>query len=298
MANKPNKLLVIAGKIAEALGSDLVPYALGIIKFSSAAPFQPTKLQEIQGKLTDITGVKVIDDALSYCKELLDDENERGDKIESKAFNLIGVTGISTAFITGVTSLVTDNASLPFWLIPSLYILIVVSLTLTVLLAFRVIRVGEYKHTQPDIADVFNMNLLKLEDIKKRRIATYLHCYARNCQVHNIKASYLIGSQIWFRNAVVLFLLLAFTLAVDISHDSTTVSPSANPTISTIPTGTAVFTLAPIPITPTFTLTPVTTNIQNVVLPTQSPTSAAVQLPLPTATHSPSPSQIATTVTP
>ena len=277
----------------------MIKYSIGLVKFEADAPFEPTKLPEIRNKVNDLSGEKIIDEALSYCKELLDDENERGEKIENKAFNLIGVTGISTAFITGVTSLVSDNISpLSFCLIPSLYVLIVLSLTLTVLLAFRVIKVGEYKHTRPDIADVFNMNLLKLVEIKKEHIATYLHCYARNCQVHNIKASYLIGSQIWFRNAVVLFLFLAFTLAVNISYGSTPVSPSANPTISITPTETAVLPLAPATVAPTVSPTPIPTHTQTMVLPTRSPTNTATQSLLPSSIHSPTFSQVATKGTP
>jgi hypothetical protein len=86
----------------------------------------------------------------------------------------------------------------------------VISLTFTVLLAARVVIVGEYKFSYPSIESAFHKDSLAA---KKERLNDYLFCYNTNCKIHNIKASYLIGSQKWFRNTILLFLMLSFALA-------------------------------------------------------------------------------------
>jgi hypothetical protein len=234
MADNQHSFVSIIQRITDSLGFDLIPYAIGLLKFKANAPFQPTKLNEIEKQLDGLTG-KNIEDALSYSKEMLDAENERGNTLDNKANNLISVTGISTAFATGVASLIFDK-SLPLllWLILFLYIFIVLSLTLTVLIASRVVKVGEYMYAYPEISDVFAMGSQTLNKTKKDRLASYLYCYAKNYQINNIKASYLIGSQKWFRNAIVLFLILAFTLALSIPHNlnSAVNSSTSLPTIT------------------------------------------------------------------
>jgi len=278
MANNQNKITSILRKIAEGIGLDEIPFAIGLVKFTSDAPFFPTKLKEIESKVEGLTGKK-IEDSLSYCKEMLDSENRRGEKIEKKASSLLGVTGISTAFITGVMSLISDNQiPILFWLILVQYILIVLSLTLTVLLASRVIIVGEYKYAYPDISDVLRIGSQNLEKVKIERISSYLYCYANNYKIHNSKASYLIGAQSWFRNTIILFLLLGLSLTLSIQQNrNVNITPSIFPATMTI-TPTSVTTSQP-----TAIITPPPGLIHSTT-PSFSPTTF-----LPSSTTQPSP---------
>lgn len=262
----------MTNRIIETLGIDLFPYAIGTVEFKSDAPFEPTKLGDIQNQVKDLDAKK-LDDALVYSKGLLDDESSRGEKLESKAYNLIGVTGISAAFITGISSLIPSELQ-PFhpMLLGTLlfiYILIVISLTVTVLLASRVVIVGNYRYSFPDIADVFKMNGQSAIEIKKDRLTTYIYCYAKNNQIHNIKASYLIGSQLWFRNSVVLFLLLAFTFIPNIFYSTGIYLSQSSAVLSLTPT-TAMLTETQtvVPATPTI---PVSLTPSGTIQPTVQP---------------------------
>jgi hypothetical protein len=242
------------GKLFEILGIDLLPYAMGLSKFTSNAPFEPTKLKEIREQVQGLD-IKKLDEALNYTKELLDEESARGEKIESKAFSLIGVTGVSAAFVTGVSSLLPKGhqTTLSLILLAVFYLLVVISLTLTVLLASKVVVVGKYKYSTPDIADVFKMGSQVLLETKKDRLTSYLYCYANNNQLHNVKASYLIGAQLWFRNSVITFLLLALILIpVFFSNTIDNVQPLATQTFAL--TATLQETQIVIPVTPTSNL--------------------------------------------
>jgi len=257
----------------DVTGIDLIPYAIGLSKFTSNAPFEPTQLSAIREKVKSLDSKK-LDEALNYSKELLDEESSRGEKAESKAYNLIGVTGISAAFITGISSLLPKDTqvSFSFFLITLLifYLLIVISLTLTVLLASRAVMVRNYAY--PDIADVFQMGPKSLKESKTDRLATYMYCYAKNCQTHNIKISYLIGAQLWFRNSIIIFLILALILISTFlgkTTNNTNSITSATPTTTSQIQSNVQFTqtTSPLPsasiltntIKPTETLTPIPT---------------------------------------
>ncbi len=275
MANTRQNPTPITKKLVVILGLDLLPYAVGFLKFVANAPFQPTKFKEIKNQVGDLTDDK-IDDALSFCKEMLDSENDRGDRIESKAYNILGVTGISTAFITGVTSLLSDKASpIHIWLTLIVYFLIVFALTITVLLASRVVIVGDYKYSYPDISDVFNMGTQDLLETKKERLASYLFSYSKNLQIHNQKASYLTASQIWFRNAIILFLVLSVALAFAVVQDSN--NSIVHPTNLTTTTLTII-------VSPTQVLTQTSTPTTMQATKTSSPTTQPTYTPAPT-TH-------------
>lgn len=228
MANNSETFRSFLNKIVESLGFDTIPYAIGFAEFKAIAPFEPSRFSEIKTRVDDIVGEKLVD-ALSFSKDILSAENDRGDKIENKAYSLIGTTGISTAFVTGITSLLANSsATSVFWVIIVLYILIVLALTFTVLLASRVVIVGKYQYAYPDISDVFNMGSQALDTAQKDRLASYVYCYTKNFQIHNIKASYLTASQIWFRNAIILFLFLASMLVIGgfQNTDTTGILPS------------------------------------------------------------------------
>jgi hypothetical protein len=233
---KDNDKMKIVEKILDALGFSVIPYAFGLLKFKIQPPIDSSKLGLIKERIKGFTN-KNADEALSYCKELFEEEMKRGGKIENKAYSLIGVTGVSAAFITGIPKLLPEK-TIGFFLwhnisIMVVYILIVISLTFTILLASRVVIVGGYKFAYPDVTDIFNINSQSLLSIKKERLNAYLYCYINNCKIHNIKASFLIGSQIWFRNTIILFLILAFILAPSIFSDLNGVSQNP-PTTATI----------------------------------------------------------------
>lgn len=220
-----------ARKLSELLGVDLIPYAFGLTEFDENKSNKPFTYKDIKEQIQGL-GDKKLDDALNYSKELLNEESARGEKIESKAFSLIGVTGISTAFVTGISSLL-PKANLTTFLLILLalsYVFVVISLTLTILLAFKVVVVGKYKYFTPDIFDVYKMESISLLETKKDRLTTYLSCYDNNSKIHNIKASYLIGAQLWFRNSVLSFLFLAFILIPVFFHNTSDTNTLPTPT--------------------------------------------------------------------
>lgn len=278
-------------QLLDLTGLDLIPYAIGLSTFKSNAPFEPSKLKDIRDKI-QILEVDVLEDALKYSKELLDDESSRGEKTESKAYNLLGVTGISAAFITGISSLLPAESPITFNIILvfilTFYLFIVVSLTLTVLLASRVVAVRGYP--RPNIADIFKMR--SLIDAKLEQLSTYIYCFSQSCQRNNIKVSYLIGAQLWFRNSILIFLVLALLLICNFLTFTSNAQILATEVPSSVPTNTETPHL--IPAIGTITSRPLT------IQPT-SPTGTFMakpesQTPIATSTATPTATPVRNTM--
>jgi MFS family permease len=261
-------------EVIDVLGLDMLPFIFGkSLKNIKVL----AKLKEIETKVKGLDATK-LDDSITFSKGLLDQENDRGEKIESKAQNLMGVTSIATGFIVGIASLLPEKTSQFFlWqiiIVISLYIVIVLALIFTVLLAFKVIKVGDYKFSSLDIEDVYEMKLPPLAEIKTKRLASIVYCYDHNQLIYNHKATYLIGSQKWFRNAIILLLALAFFLAFSLPW-------------STLPTSNYIASPTP------------TTNVQINPSSTILPSPITTGAPIIVATLSPaSVNQFAITITP
>jgi hypothetical protein len=273
-------------KIIERLGLDWFVILIGKPAFEDAPLPHPVTLREAREGFRDLEGEK-LDDALEYCDALLEREDDRSDKIESKAFTLIGITGIATAFITGFAGLLLDREKLALApiliLAAALYILVVLALMFTIYLAVKVVTVGDYVFTYPSANDILELSKASLQYVKRERAASLFYSFTQNQQVVNRKATYLGGAQLWFRNSVVLLLVLTILLALyapfkPLAPAPGTPVPTVEPSVTVQPRAVPTDTLQP---TPTLTM----------VVPTNTPTAT------PTATVGSSPT-ITVTLTP
>ena len=258
-------------KVIERLGLDWLVILIGKPAFEDAPLPHPTTLSEAREGFRDLEGEK-LDDALEYCDKLLGREDDRSDKIESKAFKLIGIPGIATGFITGFAGLLLEREKLA--LVPvlivaaALYVLVVLALMFTIYLAVKVVTVGDYVFTYPSANDIFELSKASLQYVKRERAASLFFSFAQNERVVNRKATYLGGAQLWFRNSVVLLLALTLLLALYAPFKPSTSAPGV-----------------PVP-----TEEP-TATIQPTVAPTDTPTATptATVWPSPTITITPAP---------
>jgi hypothetical protein len=251
--------------LSKLIGLVFIPYVYTKKEIGEKSSLStPETLQAVRAKIFSLTEKKKLDDALSYSKDLYEKENDRGDKIENKAHNLFGIAGIASAFITGLTGLLpqVEKFTFLYCLIIAIYLLTAFSIVTTVLLAVKVVAVGKYKFVTPSIEDVFALTTESLENVKQERLATYIYSYSKNSQIHNVKATYLFGSQIWFRNTILLFLLVAILLVFNLPSSSP-LSPSQSIGSQTILPGSVQVTETKIPfptqIKPAHTIRPVNT---------------------------------------
>ena len=197
-------------------GLDYVPY-LTVRHFADEAASAFPAAGQTDGLLGEVRDENTVEDELAFSMDLLDHEEQRRDSMERKAFTLLGTTGVATAFVVGFAGLMLDGSKLGVGVfmgcVAVLYFVIVSALLLTILLALRVVEVGTYRFAYPGVDEVRHLGEVPLIVAKRERAGTVLRCFERNHAVVNGKANYLIGAQVWFRNAMVLLFLLATLLA-------------------------------------------------------------------------------------
>jgi hypothetical protein len=273
-------------RIIEHLGLDWFVLLVGKPAFEDAPLPYPATLSEIREKFDGLRDKEKLDDAIEYCTGLLEREEKRSDKVESKAFTLIGITGIATAFITGFAGLLLDRGKInSAWvLIPAAvsYILVVISLMWTIFLAVKVVTVGDYWFTYPSANDILKLSNASLSYVRRERAASLFYSFAQNYRVVNRKATFLGGAQLWFRNSIVLLLFLSLLLAVCAPLMPAPASGVLTPTIG--PGATVQPTTAP-------TDTPQPTSTPTMVVPTDTSTVTPLMTvqpgPTMTATRAP-----------
>lgn len=259
--------------IVDSLGLDWLVMLIGKPAFEEAPSPYPSTFVDVKAKFGYLQDDKKLDDAIAYCSELLKREDDRVDKIESKAVTLIGVTSIAAGFIAGFAGLLLDREKLdsaPVLIVVALlYIFIAFSLIWTVHLARKVVSVRDYKFMYPHANDIFALAHESLQDVKRERTISLFYSFTSNQRIANRKATYLSGAQTWFRNSIVLLVGLALVITLFSLFPRTTPASNATPGLS--PTATIVPSVADTP-------QPVTITAPS------SPAPNIMQSPLPTTT--------------
>ncbi len=229
----------------------------------------------IAAQLRDVAGDN-LSIALEQFDKLFNEEDERRKQVETKATNLIGFTAISSSFIVGFAQFLAGSNPVPQpfrTIIILLYILIAVSLLVTVILAFRAVAISEFQIPLITNISIFEWNK---DVINRKRAENLLFVWENNKAATNDKATYVKGAEDWFRNTIYLLLVLMVTMAATIAANTTSqqqqepikviiLTPSTapgavTPTVVTINTPTSVVT-ATGTISPTAIITPSATAL-------------------------------------
>ncbi len=231
--------------LLERMGLDWFVLLAGKPAFFERPDPYPNSLKEIREKFGNLTDIKKLDDAIDFCTNLLEREDKRSEKIESKAFTLIGITGIASGFIIGFASLLLDQAKITSDLVlilaSILYVLVVISLMWAIFLSIKVVTVGDYIFTYPSANDIFDLSQSTLLSVKNERVVSLFYSFVQNRRAIDRKATYLNGSQLWFRNSISLLLIITLLLAIYTPYKAFTSKTSAiitniTPTITLQPT--------------------------------------------------------------
>lgn len=253
--------------LAEVLALDWIPVLFDDNKLPLQELPSNVRINEIKSQL-DEAEQEALKDISVFCQNIFNDEEKRRSEIDSRASMLIGITGIAAGFITGFAPASLNNAPYPTALravIIILYVLIGSSFLITILISRRAIQMGKYEYSQPDPSDVLSLREWSQQFFYRNLAAKLLYSFERNVVLNNRKATYVIGAQDWFRNAIVLMLMLLACLAL------------APVFIHSQPT-------EPIPviiITPTATITPRPTSTNTPVSPSPTPISFNIPELLP-----------------
>jgi len=174
--------------------------------------------EEIESKLK-LDSPERIEEALQYCATNYHYEQNRRDKIESKANTLIAASIISIAFITGfLCDILYDipNLSLIFIIIIiTTYIILAVFIIRSINYSLKVSRLGNYTMDNQHLVD-YNMTESDFIHIKKIRTINYYLLFTKNKHNNDNKEKYINIAQNSMKSVALVFLLLSLIFVFDI----------------------------------------------------------------------------------
>jgi len=218
-------------------------------------------LQKYRDKVKLIKGNE-LKEIINDLNRRAEDEEERKNILESKALSLLGFTGIALTLILGLLSIpISEDNSLSLKCFVALLTLAGISLLLTAIFSLSVTMVGRYKFAEPDIENLLAFAENDADNVWQEQAYDMLWSYLKNRILINHKAGFVIGSQKWFRNAVVFLLVGLLVLVLNFLFVGKVIT-SESPTQPSIPSATTqapTLTLTLIP-SPSFTPSPTQSN--------------------------------------
>jgi len=256
----------------DTTGLDWIPIIFDETKFPEYPRPTVERHKEIQAQTADLAD-EVVDEIVVYYEKLFENDDKRASTIESKAFSLMGITGIASSFIIGFAQFLLTNNSFPSIIrivVMVLYSLIGGSLLITLLLARKAIVIGKYNFMAPDPLDRLELKKTNRNDIYRQYAADLLRSYENNLALINDKATYVRGAQDWFRNAILLLFILSMVFTIYLlfrPNLDVQVTPQPIPvfvvTVTSTPTYTPTYTPTLTP-APTSTSTPLATPTSSI----------------------------------
>lgn len=205
------------------------------------AALDPPRQDSSYTEVVEAIPENVLEVAVERSNQYLRDRMEQIETIESKAIRLLGATGITTAFVVGFAGFLANWGTVAsFGMICALSVVfafVVAALLGTVLLAS--LAVGVTTHQRLDDAHIVNLSKESPGRVSRRLVLDLLRAARHEQGIASKKGAYLIGAQVWFRNAIFLVLVLTCMLAalLPISRSLTAkdvVTTSAGPSDSIV----------------------------------------------------------------
>lgn len=209
-----------------------------------------------------------VEEALSFCKDIFERENSRGEAIENKATILAGFSGTAAAAIIAILALFfqsSEGLSKGPVIYLSLVFLFLIILTLVISIKFslRVIAIRAYRH--PDPNTIFKLSNKSVEEVKKRRAASYFESYAHNQYTNSRKVDAFRCARSYFGLAMCLTILVMLLLCIYIAFGDITLTgmqTSRTPSVIFTPTLTLSAIATPNPLLdPIPTMTPLRSTV-------------------------------------
>ena len=194
---------------------DWIPIMLNDGKLEGPSLPSTARINDLKEQLTNADS-ESLKEISSFSNDLVNKEDQRRLQIESKANSLIGITGLAAGFITGFAqfSLNSDHYLGGYRISLSiLYVLIGFALLSTIIIARRATIVDKYAYIEPLPQDMLAIRKWSRDILIRNHTAKMMYSSEYNAALNNRKATYVIGAQDWFRNSIVLLLILLLFLA-------------------------------------------------------------------------------------
>ncbi len=152
--------------------------------------------------------------ALDYSKQTFENEEKRRATVESKAFNLIGIAGVSASIVFAFGTFLLGKNGFFSWIAAMdsiLFLIMAVLLVISIFSASNAVRVDKY-YSVPKADDFMNLSKQTDKDFYREHVSSLHYAFLYNQEVNGDKINYLIKAEKAFRNFILV--LIFFTLFV------------------------------------------------------------------------------------
>jgi len=162
--------------------------------------------------------------AVTEAAEAYSYQENRIQSIEDKARWLYSASSLPSAVaLAGIgyfASLVGSPSPITVWSAIGLLVLSLVALLFTALLSWKTLHVHDYTFQAPTPNFALSVAERGVRDSSKDKTKALYSAMCHNAIVGNIKATYLGGAQLWFRNSVALILLVLTAVPLTLALQS------------------------------------------------------------------------------
>jgi hypothetical protein len=194
---------------------------------ASKSPTKPTSAaiddilptaEHFKQELERITDNDAIQEALAFCKDLFEREEQRAAAFESKATTLMGFGVLAAAFGYGFAALLLDEATAPctsvVQVLAPAYGMLVLSFFAAIVCALVALWPQEIMAPSPeDILKLAQQNH-DLVGVRRERAGEFYKSYLANRRTTNRKGSWVMGAEISVFFGMVFLSIIACVLAV------------------------------------------------------------------------------------
>ncbi|TKJ28286.1 MAG: hypothetical protein CEE40_11780 [Chloroflexi bacterium B3_Chlor] len=174
--------------------------------------------EHFKQELERITGNAEIEEALTFCRDLFEREEQRAASLESKATTLMGFGALTAAFVSGFAGLLLDEATAPCMsvvkVLALVYILLVSSFASAIFCGLQALLPQMITVPAPgDILELAQSNV-GLTVVRRERAGEFYKSYLANRETTNKKGSWVKLAQVSVVFGMVCLLLVAIVLSV------------------------------------------------------------------------------------
>ena len=167
------------------------------------------KSEDIEARLTS-QDPEVLETCLSFVKELFTTEQERGDRVSSRATSIIGFAAIVAALSADLLNFISSMRTTKYCFsvgLALIYICMLITIFGSIWLGFG----GRRRDTAavPHVDGIFSFQGLKVIDVKRKWLSDLISAYKVTTDDVNQRVTRVHSAQNWLAVAVFLLLLLA-----------------------------------------------------------------------------------------
>ena len=168
-------------------------------------------------KRLQIDNKDIVENTYAICYDLVKQEEERRERLDTKTSNLIGIVGVFITLVFGFGGIILEKVRDQHWatILVGIFLGAIFCGAVSLWFALTAVKAKHNLNVIND-EDIFNKEMLKgnIIDYKRYLIAHFWRIYRNNFKANEEKGKYLVRAFKWFSAAVIFLFVIVLSLSV------------------------------------------------------------------------------------